>query len=229
MKRKILLLIAFVTTLQFTQAQINIPGTDVSAALKQALEQGTNKSVSQLSAVDGYFGNAAVKILFPPEAQKVERTLRKLGQNKLCDDIVLSLNRADEDAAKQAAPIFLVAIRQMSLQDASNILLGPPDAATQYFKRATTADLSIKFRPVIQASLEKVGATRLWAQAAGIYNKVPFVAKVNPDLAGYATQKAIDGLFIQIAAEEFNIRQNIGARSTPLLRKVFAIADKSKK
>jgi len=227
--KRLILLSVMVICASVSLAQINIPGTDVNAALKQALEQGTNKSVRQLSAVDGYFGNAAVKIVFPPEAQKVESTLRRLGQNKLCDDIILSLNRAAEDAAKQAAPIFLVAIRQMTLQDASNILLGPPDAATQYFKRATTADLTIKFRPVIQGSLEKVGATRLWAQAAGIYNKVPFVAKVNPDLAGYATQKAIDGLFIQIAAEELNIRQNIGARSTPLLQKVFAIVDKSKK
>src|ERR1700761_7234882 len=118
MKRLLFLLAIVSFAVHVSFAQINIPGTDVSAALKQALEQGTNKSVSQLSAVDGYFGNAAVKILFPPEAQKVESTLRKLGQNKLCDDIILSLNRAAEEAAKQAAPIFLDAIKQMTVQDA---------------------------------------------------------------------------------------------------------------
>lgn len=228
MKRCFCLLVVLLTTAA-VYAQINIPGVDVNAALKQALEQGTNKSVAQLSAVDGYFGNATVKVLFPPEAQKVESTLRRIGQNKLCDDIILSLNRAAEDAAKQAAPIFLNAIKQMTLQDATNILLGPPDAATQYFKKTTTPDLVAKFRPVIQASLDKVGATALYGQAAKLYNNVPFVPKVNPDLAGYTTQKAIDGLFIQIAVEEINIRQNIGARSTPLLQKVFAVVDRNKK
>src|ERR1700761_3261157 len=129
MKRLLFLLAIVSFAVHVAYAQINIPGTDVSAALKQALEQGTNKSVSQLSAVDGYFANATVKILFPPEAQKVESTLRKIGQGKLCDDIILSQNRAAEDAAKQAAPIFINAIKQMTLADATNILLGPPDAA----------------------------------------------------------------------------------------------------
>jgi hypothetical protein len=151
MKNCFCLLVVLLTTAA-GYAQINIPGVDINAALKQALEQGTNKSVAQLSAVDGYFSNATVKILFPPEAQKVESTLRRIGQNKLCDDIILSLNRAAEDAAKQAGPIFLNAIKQMTLQDATNILLGPTDAATQYFKKTTTPDLVAKFRPVIRRS-----------------------------------------------------------------------------
>ncbi|EHQ27214.1 DUF4197 domain-containing protein [Mucilaginibacter paludis] len=202
---------------------------EIGSALKQALEQGTTKSTDQLSALNGFFGNAAVKILFPPEAQKVERTLRSLGLNQLCDNVILSLNRAAEDAAGQAKPIFIDAVKQMTLQDVTNILLGSNDAATQYFKRTTTTALADKFRPVIQASLTKVGATKYYNEVASTYNKVPFVSKVNPDISDYVTQKAISGLFIQIAAEEINIRQNLGARTTPLLQKVFAFADKNKK
>ena len=208
--------------------QIIPSNLEIGNALKQALQQATTKSANQLSAVDGFFGNATVKILFPPQAQKAENTLRKLGLNQLCDNVILSLNRAAEDAAKQAAPIFVNAIKQMTLQDVTNILLGNQDAATQYFRKATTADLSAQFRPVIKVSLDKVGATKYYGDAANAYNKVPFVTKLNPDIIEYATQKAIDGLFIQIALEELNIRQNIGARPTPLLQKVFAFADKSK-
>ncbi len=202
---------------------------EIGNGLKQALEQGTSKSSDQLSQLNGFFGNAAIKILFPPQAQKVEKTLRKLGFNKLCDNVILSFNRAAEDAAKQAKPIFIHAIKQMTLQDVTNILLGSQDAATQYFKRTTTQQLMLSFKPVVQASLEKTGATRYYGDAANQYNQVPFVRKVNPDISDYVTQKAIDGLFYQIALEELNIRKNIGARSTPLLQKVFAFADKNQK
>jgi len=202
---------------------------EIGTALKQALEQGTTKSAEQLSAVDGFFGNAAVKIVFPPQAQKAENTLRKLGQNQLCDNVILSLNRAAEDAAKQAAPIFIDAIKHMSLTDVSNILLGGEDAATQYFKRTTTAVLAAKFKPVIQNSLNKVGATRYYTDVANAYNSIPFVRRINPDLSDYTTQKAIDGLFIEIALEELNIRKNIGARPSPLMQKVFSFADRNKK
>ena len=198
--------------------------TEVSSALVQALEQGTHKSTDQLSAINGYFGNPVVKIPFPPQAQKAENALRKLGMDQLCDNVILSLNRAAEDAAKQAEPIFIAALRQMTLQDAMNILLGAPDAATQYFKRITTTDLAAKFRPVIQNSLNKVGATKYYADAANAYNKIPFVSKINPDVVDYATQKAIEGLFTEIATEELNIRQNLGARPSPLMQKVFLFA-----
>ena len=155
--------------------------------------------------------------------------MRGLGLNQLCDNVILSLNRAAEDAAKQAKPIFIDAIRKMTLQDVTNILLGSQDAATQYFKHTTSDQLTIAFKPVIKASLDKVGATKYYGDAAKEYNKIPFVKKMNPDIAGYATQKAIDGLFYQIALEELNIRKNIGARTTPLLQKVFAFADKNQK
>ncbi|MCQ6960535.1 DUF4197 domain-containing protein [Mucilaginibacter aquariorum] len=239
--KKILILIPFLFVLfsscdtlnqvaQTTIQQNGNPTTlDINNGLKQALELATGKSSDQLSTVNGFFGNAAVKILFPPEAQKVEKTLRSIGLGKLADNVILSLNRAAEDAAAQAKPIFVSAIKQMTLTDVTNILLGNQDAATQYFKRTTTLQLSAKFKPVVQTSLNKVGATKYYTDAATAYNKVPFVTKVNTDISDYVTQKAIDGLFVEIAKEELNIRQNLGARTTPLLQKVFGYYDKNKK
>lgn len=218
---------------QAASAVINSQGQpttlEITSALKQALEQGSTNSTTQLSAVDGFFANAAVKILFPPEARKAESTLRSIGLGKLADDVILSLNRAAEDAAKQAKPIFVNAVKQMTLQDVTSILLGSQDAATQYFKRTTTPDLLSKFAPVIQASLSKVGATRYYSDAVNAYNKIPLVTKLNPNIADYVTQKAIDGVFYQIAQEELKIRQNIGFRTTPLMQKVFAYADRNKR
>jgi hypothetical protein len=214
------------TTLQQYGTPTNL---EIGNGLKQALELGTGKSSDQLSAVNGFFSNAAVKILFPPEAQKVEKTLRSIGLGNLADNVILSLNRAAEDAAGKAKPIFVNAIKQMTLTDVTNILLGSQDAATQYFKRNTTLQLSASFKPVIQTSLNKVGATKYYTDAANAYNKVPFVSKVNPDISDYVMHKAIDGLFVQIAQEELNIRQNLGARTTPLLQKVFGYYDKNKR
>jgi hypothetical protein len=200
---------------------------EIGSALKGALQQGTAQSTNLLSAANGYFGNPAVKIAFPPEAQKAEKVLRGMGLSKLCDNVILSLNRAAENAARDAEPIFLEAIKKMSIGDVSGVLLGPKDAATQYFRRTTTAQLATQFKPVIQASLNKVNATKYYGQAAAEYNKLPFVKHMNPDIADYATQKAIDGLFVMIAKEEVNIRQNISARSTPVMQKVFSFAAKA--
>jgi hypothetical protein len=204
---------------------------EISTGIKEALQQGIIKSSDQLSAVNGFFGNAAVKILFPPEAQKAESTLRKLGMGKLCDNVILSLNRAAESAAKEAKPIFISALKQMSVKDAATILLGPSDAATQYFKRTTTDSLAAKFRPVVNKSLDKVGATQYYNQAATAYNKVPLTRnKIDPDIENYVTQKAISGLFVEIAQQELQIRQNLpSTRTTTLLQKVFSYADKAKK
>lgn len=207
----------------------SIPSTlEMVSGLKQALELGTDKSTSQLSAVNGFFGNAAIKLLFPPEAQKAENTLRRLGFNKLCDDLILSLNRAAEDAAGKAKPIFVSAIKQMSVQDVTSILLGSSkDAATQYFRRTTTNQLTAEFMPVIHTSLSKVGATRYYSQLANQYNRIPLTFnKINPDLDAYVTQKAIEGMFYRIALEELNIRSNFSSRTTPLLQKVFGYVQK---
>ena len=202
---------------------------EIGQGIKQALEIGTSAGADKLSQKDGFFGNLAVKILFPTEAQKVEKTLRSVGLNSLADNVILSINRAAEDAAREAKPIFVAAIRQMTIADATNILLGNKDAATQYFKRVTTAQLMEKFSPVITNSLSKVGATRYWTDAATAYNKIPFVKPVNTNLTNYVAQKAIDGMFIQAAQEELKIRDNISARSTSLLQKVFGYADTRKR
>ncbi|MDR6785931.1 hypothetical protein ABIE26_004600 [Pedobacter africanus] len=201
---------------------------EIGMGIKEALEIGTSRGADLLSAKDGFLGNMAVKILFPPEAQKVEKTLRSLGMGKLADNVILSLNRAAESAAKEAKPIFISAIKQMTITDATNILLGSKDAATNYFKRVTTAQLMEKFKPVITQSLATVGATKYWGDAAGQYNKIPLVKPVNTDLSDYVAQKAIDGMFIQVAQEELKIRDNLGARSSSLLQKVFGYADKNK-
>nr|WP_294792636.1 DUF4197 domain-containing protein [uncultured Mucilaginibacter sp.] len=218
---------------QAANAVINSQGQpttlEITNGLKQALELASNNSSEQLSAVDGFFANAAVKILFPPEARKAESTLRSIGLGKLADNVILSLNRAAEDAAKQAKPIFVSAVKQMTLQDVTNILLGSQDAATQYFKRTTTTELVNQFKPVIQTSLSKVGATRYYTDAVTAYNKIPLVTKLNPDIGEYVTQKAVEGVFYQIAQEELKIRQNISFRTTPLLQKVFGYADRNKR
>lgn len=208
----------------------NPSSAEISSGLKEALEAGVTKGSDRLSITDGFMKNVAVKILFPPEAQKAERTLRGLGLNKLCDDMVLSLNRAAEEAAKEAKPIFISAIKQMSVKDASNILLSSQqDAATQYFKSTTNEQLTAAFMPVIKANLDKAGATKYWGDVTTAYNKVPLVKKINTDLNDYATQKAISGLFYEVAQEELKIRSNSSARNSPLLQKVFGYADKSRK
>jgi hypothetical protein len=201
---------------------------EIGQGLKQALEIGTSQGADRLSLKDGFLGNMAVKILFPPEAVKVENTLRSLGLNSLCDNVITSLNRAAEDAVKEAKPIFISAIKQMTIADATNILLGSQDAATQYFKRVTTAQLMEKFSPIITNSLSKVGATKYWGDVVNHYNTIPLVKPINADLSEYVAQKAIDGLFLEIAQEELKIRGNLNARSTPLLQKVFGYADKNK-
>ncbi|TCD03343.1 DUF4197 domain-containing protein [Pedobacter psychroterrae] len=206
----------------------NPTALEMGLGIKQALELGTSRGADQLSAKDGFLGNLAVKIFFPPEAQKVEKTLRTIGLGSLADNVILSINRAAEDAAKEAKPIFLSAIKQMTIADATNILFGNKDAATEYFKRVTTAQLIEKFRPVISNSLSKVGATKYWGDAANQYNKIPLVKPVSTDLSNYVAQKAIDGMFIQVAQQELLIRDNLGARTTTLLQKVFGYVDRNK-
>jgi len=200
----------------------SLSSDEIVAGLKEALSQGAQKSTDKLSAADGFFKDAAVKILLPPEAQKVEKTLRSIGFSKECDDAILSLNRAAEDASKSAAHIFLNAIRKMTVQDGVTILKGTDTAATGYLRKSTSADLTSAFRPVIDSSLQKTGATRYWKSIFEIYNKLPTTFnKVNTDLSSYATQKALDGVFYYVAEEEKNIRKNPAAQVTDLLKKVF--------
>ncbi|WP_443937331.1 DUF4197 domain-containing protein [Pedobacter sp. MW01-1-1] len=202
---------------------------EIGQGIKEALELGVSAGADRLSIKDGYFGNLAVKILMPPEVQKVEKTMRGLGLNSLCDNVVLSLNRAAEDAAKEAKPIFISAIKQMTLTDATNILLGKENAATEYFKRSTSSQLMQKFSPIITASLNKVNATKYYTDLTKQYNRLPLVKPVNTNLTEYVSQKAIDGLFVEVAKEELKIRGNLSSRSSTLLQKVFGYADQNKK
>jgi hypothetical protein len=195
---------------------------EVAEGLKEALIKGISTGSDVVSQLDGYFKNPEIKIPFPPDVKKVEDRLRQIGLGAEVDKFVMTLNRGAEDAAREAKPIFITAIRSMTIQDAWSILRGNDDAATQYLKRTTSAQLKEKFKPVIQSSLEKVNATRYYRDIVNRYNQIPLVQKVNPDLDDYATDKAIEGLFFMIAREEKNIRENPVARTTELLRKVFA-------
>lgn len=193
---------------------------DIINGLKEALNVGAGNSTAKLSAVDGFFADAAVKILLPEEAKKVEQKLRAIGLNKQVDNAILSMNRAAEDAAKSAAPIFLNAIKGISIQDGIGILKGGDFAATNYLKSKTLAQLTEAFRPVIEQSLQKVEATKHWNTLFTTYNKFS-AQKVNPDLTAYVTEKAMTGIFYQVGQEEQKIRKDPAARTTDLLKKVF--------
>jgi hypothetical protein len=197
--------------------------------LKQALSAGTDLAANNLGQIDGFLANAAVKILFPPEARKIESTLRSLGMGSVCDQVITSVNRAAEAAVVEAKPIFVEAIKQMTITDAINILTGDKDAATQYLQRTSGQVLIAKFEPIIQSNLQKANATKYWSDAIKAYNAVPFVQKMNPNLSQYVTQKATDGIFLMVAIEEGKIRENPAQRVGSVLQDVFGWADKNKK
>jgi hypothetical protein len=194
---------------------------DAASGIREALVKGTSESVKLVSKVNGYFGNPEIKIPFPEDAKNVETMLRAIGLGNKVDEVVLSFNRAAEDAAKGAESIFIDAVKKMTIQDAIQIVKGNSDAATRYLAKTTTPQLKAKFQPVIKASLDKVDATRLWEEVITAYNQIPFVTKMNPDMAAYVTDKAISGLFVMIAKEELKIRKDPVARTTEILRKVF--------
>jgi hypothetical protein len=193
---------------------------EIISGLKEALNVGAEKGTSLLSKENGFFNNQLLKIILPPEAQQVEKTLRNIGLGKQVDEAILSMNRGAEEACKQAAPIFVNAIRGIDVKDAVGILKGSDTAATAYLRGNTTASLTQSFRPVIEESLKKVDATKYWNSMITAYNKISF-KKINPDLAAYVTEKALSGVFVQIAIEEKEIRKNPAARTTDLLKRVF--------
>lgn len=204
----------------------NTVGTvDISNALKEALNNGISKQVTKLTSPDGFFKNEMVKILLPQELQKVDKTLRDIGLSSLADEGLKVLNRAAEEAVKEATPIFVDAIKQMTFTDARNILMGADNAATTYLQNTTSNALYTKFSPVVNSSLSKVGADEIWSQIITKYNSIPLVTKVNPDLTDYVTTKAMDGVFTMVSVEEKEIRNNVAARTSDLLRRVFAMQD----
>ena len=200
----------------------SLSNEDIIAGLKEALSVGARNSSDKLSATDGFFANAVIKVLMPEEAKKVEKTLRAAGMGSMVDKAILSMNRAAEDASKSAAPIFLDAVKQMSFQDALGILKGHDSAATGYLKDKTLPALTEAFRPVIEDALQKTNATKHWKDVFDTYNKLPTTfKKVNTDLTAYVTDRALTGLFYQVALEEQKIRKDPAARVSDVLKRVF--------
>jgi len=221
---------------QYATQQAPLSEADVANGLKQALKVGTDTAVMHLASKDGYFGNQLYKILLPPEADVIVKNAAKIpGGSKLVNDVILSINRSAEDAAKEAAPIFSNAIQQMTIADAWTILRGSDNAATEYLRKNTYTQLVNLYSPKIKGSLDKpliagISATTSWNTLTTKWNtlagttagKVAGFNTVNVDLNNYLTKKALDGLFLQIAAEEKSIRQDPVARVTDLLKRVFA-------
>lgn len=233
MKRFFLVLLIFnLTACAELQEVINqmpqgggITEAEMASGLRQALDFGIDKQVSKLTQKDGFYKNELVKILLPEELNKVDKALRDIGLSSLADDGIKALNRAAEDAVKEATPIFVNAVKEITFTDAKNILLGQDDAATQYLTGKTQVALYDKFQPVIQNSFGKVGADAIWENVINKYNAIPFTNDVNPDLTDYVTSEALKGVYTMIAVEEKEIRTKISSRTTDLLRKVFALQD----
>lgn len=211
---------------QYPQLGTVLNNPDIAAGLREALDNGISKQVTKLTATDGFYKNAAVKILLPAELQKVDKTLRSIGLGSLADEGLKVLNRAAENAVKESTPIFVNAVKNITFTDAKNILMGGDSSATLYLQNSTTTALYGKFNPVVKSSLSKVGADKVWANIITKYNSVPLVTKVNPDLNDYVTNEALKGVFKMIAVEEKDIRTNLSARSSDLLKRVFALQDK---
>lgn len=199
-----------------------ITEAEAAEGIKEALGQGLSKAVLQLNTTDGFFKDAFYKILLPPDARKIENTLRSIGLGSQVDKAILQINRGAEDAAGYAKPIFVDAIKSMTLQDAIGLVKNGDTSATHFFRVKTTDKLIAAFRPVIQSSLDKVSATKYYGDMVNTYNNFPTtIKKINPDLTSFVTAKATDALFDLVAKEEKNIRENVAARTTEILKKVF--------
>jgi len=229
--KKILSLLIVVCLFSSCETLSNLPGmnaattvteADAGQGIKEALAQGAVTAVLNLNKENAFFGSDIYKVFLPADAQKVESTLRNLGMGKQVDKAILQINRAAEDAVGYAKPVFIDAIKQMTLTDALNIVKGEKNAATNYFRQKTTGKIIEAFTPSIQRSLDKLDATRYYSEIVTIYNKLPTTFnKVNPDLNGFVAAKATDALFDQVEKEEANIRANPLARTTDILKKVF--------
>jgi len=200
----------------------NLSESDIVSGLKEALTVGSKNAAGSASKLNGFNGNSLIRIPFPPEVQEVEEKLRSLGMGKQVDEFVVTMNRAAEEAAKQAAPVFVDAVTHMTISDGLTILKGNDTAATSYLKKSTSGTLHEKFKPVIKDATQKVDVTKYWTPLITTYNKIPFVTKKNPDLDEYITQRALTGLFVLVGQEETKIRKDPAARVTDILKKVFA-------
>ena len=210
---------------EVTGTGTGLSNADIASALKEALNKGIDEQVTKLTATDGFYKNEMVKILLPEELQKVDKTLRSVGMGNLADEGLLVLNRAAEDAVKEATPIFVNAVTSMTFSDAKNILMGDDRSATTYLEKTTSTQLYSKFSPVVKTSLDKVGADKVWATIIEKYNSLPLTKDVNPNLTDYVTSKAMSGVFTMISVEEKEIRTDLSSRTSDLLKKVFALQD----
>lgn len=232
-KRIIILVIAiqFAGCAELQKVVNNLPSNvgltqeQIGNGLRQALDNGIKNQVTKLTATDGFYRNELVKILLPEELQAVDKGLRSIGLGNLADEGIKVLNRAAEDAVKTATPIFVNAVKEITFNDAKNILLGEQNAATSYLQSKTNESLYASFSPVINDSFSKVGADKIWSNLITRYNSIPFVSKVNPDLTAYVTNQALKGVFTMIEIEEKGIREKVGLRTTALLKQVFALQD----
>ncbi len=234
--KKIILLLLIMPTISSAQLKNTIKKAisktptvstiDISNGLKEALDKGIKKQVVKLTQEDGFYKNELVKIVLPEELQKVDIRLRQIGLSSLADEGILLLNRAAEDAVKEATPIFVDAIKNITFTDAKNIVLGQENAATNYLQSTTSVALYASFNPIIKNSLAKVGADKIWNQIITKYNSIPLVKKINPDIVAYTTNKTLAGVYKMIAVEEKEIRTNLTSRNSDLLKKVFALQDK---
>lgn len=196
--------------------------TDAGNAIKEALSKGVQKGIASLNKTDGFFGSEVYKLLLPPDAVKIGNTLRGVGLGSQVDAAILSINRAAEKAVGSAAPIFVSAIKEMTITDALNLLQGGDSSATVYFKGKTTSQLKAAFSPVVKGALDSTSATKYYGNIVTSYNKLPTTFnKVNPDLQDYVTGMAVNALFDQIKKEELAIRADPAARTSDLLKKVF--------
>jgi len=238
MKKTILIISLLIPIMFFTSCKeikgllkdngksVAVTDAEIANGLKEALIQGIKFAVSRLNRSNGYYGDSAVKILFPPAAIKAANKLRQLGLGSLVDKFIKTMNNGAEKAAKEAVNIFVRSIRSMTLTDARKILFGKDNAATEYFRRKTSAALIRAFSPHIKNALNAIGAVTVWRKVTSTYNRIPFVRKVNTDIVAYTTGKAMDGLFKKVAIEEKKIRKYVSSRVTNLLKKVFKLLDK---
>ena len=206
---------------KITESTSKPSNEEIISGLREALEIGSKNAVSGASALNGFYKNPSIKIPFPKDCEVIEKKVRKLGLGKQADDFILNINRAAEEASKEAAPIFINAIKGMTLTDGVSILKGKDNAATEYLKSKTSNDLTEKFSPIVKNAIEKVAVTKYWEPIIKKYNKIPGVEKKNPDLDKYILEKTLSGLFFLIEKEEAKIRKDPAARITDLLKKVF--------
>ena len=205
----------------FSKNSSNITEEEAGFGVKEALNNGINSAVSFLNKPDAFFKNDLYKVLLPPDAKKMEKTLRDIGMGKMADDAIEAINRGAEDAVGYATPIFVDAIKLLTVTDALKLVSGGKNSITDFFREKTSAKLKAAFMPVIDKSLERTNATKYYGDAVARYNKVPLVKKMNPDLSDHVAEKTLFALFDRIAVEEANIRSNPAARTSDLLKKVF--------